>query len=92
MKPKSTAILVILFLVLGSYVYFFETESGNKEGAVPAKIEKALDFNTQDVREIVIRDNRQGVLFQKTNGQWNLKQPEVLPVDPEKISDLLAAV
>ena len=90
MINKSTGILVIIFLILGIYVYLFEVDSGNREDAIPAKVEKVLDFNIEDVLEIVIRDNSQGVLLQKTDGQWKIKQPAESDVAHEKVSDILA--
>ena len=44
MKPKTTGILVIIFLILGLYVYFFEADLSNQKEAPPPDFEKALDF------------------------------------------------
>ena len=90
MINKSTVILAIIFLVLGTYVYLFEVDPVNKEETIPAKVEKVLDFNMEDVIEIVIRDDSQGVLLQKADGQWKIKQPSESDVDPGRVHDILA--
>ena len=89
MKHKRTGILVIIFLVLGLYVYYFESDQGNKEEVVNNKVEKALDFNVGAVREIVLRDHEQGVLLQKIDGQWKTKQREEFDFKHEKVTGVL---
>ncbi len=85
MNWKETLILAIVFLSLGGYVYFFEREI---EETIP-DVENLIDFNTEDVREIVLKSRNQTILFEKENDKWKIKQPQSVDLDQRKVEDLL---
>ena len=89
MNLNKIAILTVIFLLLGVYVYIFETGSAKDEEVVTDAVEKALDFNAEEVLEVKIKKEGQIVLLKLLDGQWRLVKPVDAGVANEKVHDLL---
>lgn len=74
MRKGKITILALIFIILGSYVYFFEIEHEEKVNE-PAKIEKLLNFSPEKVQEIVLNKKGQRILLKKEDNQWKIKEP-----------------
>ncbi|MBW1900936.1 MAG: DUF4340 domain-containing protein [Deltaproteobacteria bacterium] len=89
MSQKKIGILIVIFLILGAYVYFYEIGKGDKKDRFPEKV-KVLDINPEDVQEIIIKKEDQSVALRMVEGQWRIKSPVDASVENERISDLLS--
>jgi len=89
MNLNKIVILAVIFLLLGVYVYIFETGSAKVDEVVTDKVEKALDFNVEEVLEVRIKKEGQIVLLKLLNGQWRIVKPVDAGVVNEKVHDLL---
>ena len=90
MNLNKFVILTVIFLLLGAYVYLFEIGSAKDEEVVTDEVEKALDFNTEDVVGVSLEGNGQAVLLKKVKGQWKIERPGGPDADNEKVFDLLS--
>jgi len=86
MNPKITAIFVILLLVGGGYVYFFELQASPEEtgGSAAVSIHER-EYGEYDVVELELVGPRSSVHFSRT-GQaptqdWEMRRPDSLPPD-----------
>ena len=89
MNLKRIAILTVIFLLLGVYVYIFEIGSAKDEEVVTDEVEKALDFNAEEVLEVKIEKEGRIVLLKILDGQWRIVKPVDAGVANEKVNDLL---
>lgn len=89
MNLNKIAILTVIFLLLGVYVYIFETGSAKDEEVVTDEVEKALDFNAEEVLEVKIEKEGRIVLLKILDGQWRIVKPVDAGVANERVHDLL---
>jgi hypothetical protein len=90
MNLNKIAILTVIFLLLGVYVYIFETGSAKDEEVVTDEVEKALDFNAEEVLEVKIEKEGRIVLLKILDGQWRIVKPVDAGVANERVHDLLS--
>jgi len=90
MNLNKLGILAVIFLLLGVYVYIFETGSAKVDEILTDKVEKALDFNAEEVLEVKIKKEGRTVLLKLLDGQWRIVKPIDAGVANEKVHDLLA--
>jgi hypothetical protein len=89
MRRKINIILSIIFIVLGVYVYFFET--GSKEKSNPVEeVQKVLDFNPENVEEILLKKQGSTILLKKTGRQWRIVSPIQTDAVSSRIDSLLS--
>ncbi|MFA4916183.1 MAG: DUF4340 domain-containing protein [Syntrophales bacterium] len=93
MNKKTIAILLLIFIGLGTYVYFFETDRSdevvNKE-ATGNKVKKLLSIDPRDVNEIVLTRKNERIVFKKETGQWIIKDPIAATARNEMVDGLLS--
>ena len=89
MSRKKIGVLIVIFLLLGAYVYFYEIAKGDKKDQSPEKV-KVLDINPEDVQEIIIRKEDQSVSLRMGEGQWRIKNSVDVSISNERVSDLLS--
>ncbi len=89
MNLNKFVILTVIFLLLGVYVYIFELGSAKDEENVTDRVEKALDFNAEEVVGVSLKGNGRAVLLKKIKGQWKIERPGEPDVDNTKVFDLL---
>ncbi len=90
MNFNKFVILTVIFLLLGAYVYLFEIGSSKDEEVIADKVEKALDFNAEDVVGVSLKGNGRAILLKKVKGQWKIERPGEPDADNEKVFDLLS--
>jgi hypothetical protein len=89
MNNKKFASMTLIFLLLGVYVYIFETDPA-KDGSIGTiKVPKAIDFDAEEVLEVKIGKQRQFVLLKRFEGQWRIVEPVDAGVSNKRIHDLL---
>jgi len=89
MSRKKIGILIVIFLILGAYVYSYEIGKGDKKDQSPEKV-KVLDINPEEVQEIIIKKEDQSVALRMVEGQWRIKNPVDASVANERVFDLFS--
>lgn len=89
MSRNRIGILIVIFLILGAYVYFYEIGKGEKKDQLPEKV-KVLEINPEDVQEIIIKKEDQSAELVMLDGQWRIIKPVDVNVANQKIEDLLS--
>ncbi len=90
MNLNKFVVLTVIFCLLGAYVYLFEIGSVKDEEVVTDEVEKALDFDAEDVVGVSLKGNGREVLLKKVKGQWKIDRPGGPDVRNEMVFDLLS--
>lgn len=90
MNHRKIATLTVIFLFLGVYVYMFETGPPKDESPGTIKVEKAIDFDAEEVLEVKIGKEGQLVLLRRFEGQWRIVEPVDAGVSNNRVRDLLS--
>jgi hypothetical protein len=86
MRFRNTLLLLLVLLGLGAYVYFVEMPEAEKE----AKKEKLVDFQTDDVTEIVLTYPDREVVLLKADGVWRITKPIEAEADEVTVKGILS--
>ncbi len=89
MSRNKIGILIVIFLLLGVYVYFYEIGKGEEKAKAPEKV-KIIDVNPEDVQEIILKKDAQRVTLRRVEGQWRVEKPHNADVPNDKVHDLLS--
>jgi len=89
MSLNRIGILIVIFLLLGAYVYFYEIGKGEKKDQAPEKV-KVLDIDPEAVQEIIIKKEEQSVTLRKVEGGWRIIAPGHGDVKKQTVLDLLS--
>lgn len=89
MSRNKIAVLIVIFLLLGTYVYFYEIGKGEKKDQAPEKV-KVLDIIPEDVQEIIVKKEDQHVALRMINGQWRIIEPGDADAANKRVNDLLS--
>ncbi|KHG42848.1 MULTISPECIES: DUF4340 domain-containing protein [Aphanizomenon] len=77
--PKTTLILILLALGLGSFVYFHEIKGKNQQTEIKTQKQKIFAFNADDVQSLTINFKETTLQIEKRNTtenpQWEIKSP-----------------
>ncbi|MTJ50532.1 DUF4340 domain-containing protein [Dolichospermum sp. UHCC 0259] len=77
--PKTTLILILLALGLGSFVYFHEIKGKSRQTEIKAQKQKIFDFSADDVQSLTIKFKETTLQLEKRNTtekpQWEIKSP-----------------
>ncbi len=71
MKFKTTVILFILFVVLFTFVYFFEFRGAGQEDAE----HKLVNLSSEDVEKIDFKKGEESIRFQRDKENWLITEP-----------------
>ncbi len=88
MRPRTTAILALLFAALAGYLYFVELPRRSDDGTDGA----ALDFDEATVSSIELEHPGRKVVLQRKDGDWTMVEPVQAPADRRSVENLLSAV
>src|SRR5215831_8493397 len=85
MKFKSTAILFLIFLALGGYVYFTEYRGQEEKQKQAEAKKKAFQVDDKDITELTLTyPDRTISAVKKGDKQWEMTSPSGLETDPEE--------
>jgi ribosomal protein L23 len=77
--PKTTLILILLALGLGSFVYFHEIKGKTQKIEIKAQKQKIFAFTADDVQSLTIKFKETTLQLEKRNTsekpQWEIKSP-----------------
>ncbi|HEY9872734.1 MAG TPA: DUF4340 domain-containing protein [Candidatus Obscuribacterales bacterium] len=95
---RTTLILIVLALGLGSFVYFYEIKAEPQRQAAKAKQGKLFSFEKEQIQAFTIKNPEQTLKFERVNQQpgdekrispWQMKLPLDVPASDPSVSFLL---
>jgi len=91
--PKTTLILILLALGLGSFVYFHEIKGKSRQTEIKAQKQKIFNFTADDVQSLTIKFKETTLQLEKRNTtekpQWEIKSPISAPANDAIVSYLM---
>jgi len=93
MRWKTTAILTVLLIGLGTFYYVYEIrQAPDREKAAAAKDRLWKDLDAKDVEEVVITKGPDTVRLRKADGAWALTAPVAAKADARAVEDLATSL
>src|SRR6266850_1700466 len=93
MKFKGTAILFLIFGLLGAYVYFFEVRGQEQRQKQEAAKKKAFQVDEKDITEIsLIYPDRTITGVKKGDRQWQITSPPGVEADSDEWEQLASNI
>ena len=84
MRPKTTLILLAVFIVLFALVYFFEIKGKGEEETE----EMLVDMAPEDVQKIVFKKEGETITFQRDGEDWLITEPLEAKADKYEVDRL----
>ena len=85
---KNLGIVAVLFLILGTFVYFYEVEGGKKREEAEEKAKKLFPFEKDAITAITLSRSNSTIALQKNDDMWNLVQPIEVKADKNTAESL----
>lgn len=90
MKPRSTLIMLLVFLAIGSYVYFYEIKGGEKRTGEKAASEKLVDINKDSVSALYL--SGPAISLKKNSGTWAVVEPVHAIADENAVTGIITSL
>jgi hypothetical protein len=87
---RSTLILLLLAVVGGALVYYFEIKPGKPRDEAADASKPAFDFKREDLTSITITRAGQAINLENQNGKWMITQPLNAPADESLVNSLVS--
>lgn len=91
--PKTTLILILLALGLGSFVYFHEIKGKNQQTEIKTQKQRIFAFNADDVQYLTIKVKEITLQLEKRTTsekpQWEIKSPISAPANDAIVAYLM---
>ncbi|GAB4176767.1 MAG: hypothetical protein Fur006_07950 [Coleofasciculaceae cyanobacterium] len=94
---RTTLVLLITATLLGSAVYFSETQHAQKQEATKTTKEPIFSFKEDQIQSVTIYLDRETLEFERVSGQitkwrtnWRMKQPKEAPASDAAVAFLLS--
>jgi hypothetical protein len=81
--PKTTWILILLALGLGSFVYFYEIKGKTQPTEIKAQKQKIFSFTANDVQSLTIKAKRNLIILLLSLNkmiQFRMSRPDTLTI------------
>ncbi|MGH7856453.1 MAG: DUF4340 domain-containing protein, partial [Candidatus Binatia bacterium] len=90
MSFRNTVAIAVLFLALGAYLYFVESEKVREEG----KKQTLVSLATGEVAGVTLEypEKGQTIVLKKTAGGWRMQQPLEAEADQAAVDNLVRAI
>ena len=82
MQFRNTIIVLVLLILVGGYIYFFQAGKSEEE------TKKLFNIKADDITRIVLKYPDQEIEVARTNGAWKLVKPIKANADPSAVSTL----
>ncbi|MEZ4332920.1 MAG: DUF4340 domain-containing protein [Myxococcota bacterium] len=94
MSPRTTAILALVTLVLGAFVYLYEIEGGaDRESAREGEKRFYPDVQAEAIDSVELRtSDGADARFERTSGTWRIVAPVVGRADPMALDAIASAL
>jgi len=90
MKPRNTFIMLVVFLAIGSYVYFYEMKGGEKRAADKEASEKLVEINKDSVSALYL--SGPGISLKKNSGTWAIVEPVLALSDEGAVTGIITSL
>ncbi|WP_414571802.1 DUF4340 domain-containing protein [Nostoc sp. CCY 9925] len=91
--PRTTLILVLLALGLGSFVYFYEIKDATQRAEIKEQKQQIFSFGEDDVQALTIKTKKLTLNLERSNqsnhSKWLIKSPISEPANDAIVSYLM---
>lgn len=87
--PKTTLILLLLALGLGSFVYFYEIRGATQRQEAKDNGGELFTFTEEQVKAFSIKNQTQTLKFEQIDSKWQMKEPSDTPASGASVAYLL---
>ncbi len=89
MRFKGTFVLLIVCLLLGGYVYFYEIKGGEKREKAKEAGNQVWKLESNDIRQIdLLSSNQHITAVRQGESNWALTSPRALDADSDELNGL----
>ncbi|MBE9215143.1 DUF4340 domain-containing protein [Plectonema cf. radiosum LEGE 06105] len=90
---RTTLILILLAILLGGFVYFYEIQWKSQQEEVKKKQQQLFSFNEVDVKALKITTPSETITLERSpessNTKWLMKSPDTVPANDGTVAYLL---
>ncbi|MFN6512997.1 MAG: DUF4340 domain-containing protein [Nostoc sp. CreGUA01] len=91
--PRTTLILILLALGLGSFVYFYEIRGASQREEIKEENQRIFSFSEDDVQALTIKTTKLTLNLERSNqsneSKWLIKSPISEPANDAIVSYLM---
>jgi hypothetical protein len=86
MQFRNTIIVLILVVLIGGYIYFFQA------GKPAEETKKLFDVSAAEINRVVLKYPNQEIEVQRTGGTWKMVKPIQTEADPTAVAALASEI
>ena len=90
---RTTLVLILLAILLGGFVYFYEIQWKSQQEEVKKKQQQLFSFNEVDVKTLKITTPSETITLERSpessNTKWLMKSPDTVPANDGTVAYLL---
>lgn len=90
MRGWSTAILGVVLVALAGYIYFVDSKT--EPGTAETKEKPFGTLTAGDIEEVRVKAGGDTARLTKSNGQWQLVEPEQAPADETELNSMTSSL
>ncbi len=89
MRFKGTLVLLIVCLLLGGYIYFYEIKGGEQREKTKEAENQVWKFEGKDIQQIdLLSSNQHITAVRQGESNWALTSPRALDADSDDLNSL----
>jgi hypothetical protein len=88
---KKTLIVFIIALLVGGYIYFYESKMPTTEERAE-KAQRVFGFDSEDVQKLSLRKGDRLVICEKREGEWMITEPLEVEADKSKVEGIISVL
>jgi len=92
MKLKNTLILLVIFIILGAYVYFVEIKKHRKDEQVEKESKKVFTLVKDSINTLIFKNLSQEFSLKKEQNEWKITHPLETEADNSTINSMLTSL
>ena len=89
MKGLKTLIVLVIVLLTGAYIYFYERKTPTTEER-KEKEKKIFDFKSEEVKKLSLKKGEYLIVCEKKDGKWQMVKPLKVKADKSEIERILS--
>ncbi len=92
MRLKNSIILVVIFILLGAYVYFVEIKKHEKDEQVKQESKKVFALVKDSITTLYFKNVNGEFSLEKVNNEWKITRPLETEADNSTINSMLTSL
>jgi hypothetical protein len=92
MRLKNSIILVVIFILLGAYVYFVEIKKHEKDQQVKQESKKVFTLVKDSINTLYFKNSNGKFSLKKVNNEWKITNPLETEGDNSTINSMLTSL